>query len=36
MANSINWGVVYCITNFGNQDDMTNSIQQDSKPTCFN
>jgi hypothetical protein len=33
MANSINWGEVYCFTYFGDEDNNTRAIG--NVPTCF-
>ena len=35
MANLISWGVVYCSTWFGQVDETTLSIQNESAPPCF-
>lgn len=35
MSNLIGWGVVYCSTWFGQADETTLSIQNESAPPCF-
>ena len=35
MANSISWGIIYCSTWFGQVDETTISIQNESAPVCF-
>ena len=35
MSNLIGWGVVYCSTWFGQVDETTLSIQNESAPPCF-
>jgi hypothetical protein len=35
MANSISWGIIYCSTWFGQVDETTISIQNESAPPCF-
>lgn len=35
MANSIDWGKIYCSTNFGEKAQTTIAIPQESAPTCF-
>ena len=35
MANSISWGIIYCSTWFGQVDETTLSIQNQSAPPCF-
>lgn len=34
MANTINWGEVYCITEWGDADN-ENTLHIDSQPSCF-
>ncbi len=36
MANSINWGFIYCYTEFGDEDNtIAESIPSLSSPDCF-
>lgn len=35
MANLIHWGIIYCSTWFGQVDETTLSIQNQSAPPCF-
>ena len=36
MANTINWGKIYCFTEFGDEDNtIAESIPAFSSPTCF-
>lgn len=35
MANSINWGKIYCITYWGDTNDTTDAIPLVSAPTCW-
>ena len=36
MANSIDWGKIYCFTEFGNEDfTVAESIPHFSSPDCF-
>lgn len=35
MANSISWGIIYCSSWFGQTDETTLSIQNESAPVCF-
>ena len=35
MANLIGWGSIYCATWFGQTDETTLSIQNESAPPCF-
>lgn len=35
MANFVSWGVIYCSTWFGQADETTLSIQNESAPPCF-
>jgi len=35
MANLISWGVIYCSSWFGQTDETTISIQNESAPLCF-
>ena len=36
MANSINWGKIYCFTEFGNEDNtIKESVPSFSAPSCF-
>ena len=35
MSNLISWGIVYCSTWFGQVDETTLSIQNESAPPCF-
>ena len=35
MSNLIGWGIVYCSTWFGQADETTLSIQNESAPPCF-
>jgi len=34
MANTINWGEIYCVSYFGDSFNL-NSIQIDSQPECL-
>jgi len=36
MSNSINWGQIYCSTEWGDEDYNTRSLGFDGVPTCFN
>ena len=35
MSNLVSWGVIYCSTWFGQADETTLSIQNESAPPCF-
>jgi len=35
MANLISWGIIYCSSWFGQTDETTLSIQNESAPPCF-
>ena len=35
MANNINWGKIYCTTNFGDTPNTTDAIPSFSAPTCW-
>jgi len=35
MANSINWGKIYCTTYWGDTNDTTDAIPLVSAPTCW-
>jgi len=35
MANSINWGKIYCTTNFGDTPNTTDAIPHFSAPACW-
>jgi len=35
MANNINWGKIYCTTNFGDTPNTTDAIPDFSAPTCW-
>ena len=35
MSNLVSWGIVYCSTWFGQADETTLSIQNESAPPCF-
>tara|TARA_E500000318_G_C3566670_1_gene215963 strand:+ start:3862 stop:4041 length:180 start_codon:yes stop_codon:yes gene_type:complete len=35
MANTIDWGKIYCSTWFGDQANTTIAIPQESAPSCF-
>lgn len=35
MANSINWGKIYCVTHWGEAEDTIDSIPTFSAPACF-
>jgi len=35
MANSINWGKVYCVTEFGDSDNTLYTIPLASAPSCW-
>ena len=35
MANSINWGKIYCVTEFGDISETTDAIPLVSAPACW-
>jgi hypothetical protein len=36
MGNNINWGEIYCSTEWGDEDYNTRSLGFDGVPACFN